>query len=47
MLTANTFPGRADPKFGAYRGEEIDIDTFVYNVQIGESKEDVARAAGF
>ncbi|KAL1602710.1 hypothetical protein SLS60_006131 [Paraconiothyrium brasiliense] len=46
-LTANTFPGRADPKFGAYRGEEIDIDTFVYDVQIGESKEDVSRAAGF
>ncbi|KAF2444202.1 hypothetical protein P171DRAFT_485664 [Karstenula rhodostoma CBS 690.94] len=46
-LTANTFPGRADPKFGAYRGEEIDIDTFVYDVQIGENKEDVARAAGF
>ena len=46
-LTANTFPGRADPKFGAYRGEEIAIDTFVYDVQIGETKEDVARAAGF
>ncbi|KAF9731469.1 hypothetical protein PMIN06_000425 [Paraphaeosphaeria minitans] len=46
-LTANTFPGRADPKFGAYRGEEIEMDTFVYDVQIGESKADVARAAGF
>lgn len=46
-LVANTFPGRADPKFGAYRGEDIDIDTFVYDVQVGESKVDVARAAGF
>ncbi|KAK7192981.1 hypothetical protein DPSP01_005190 [Paraphaeosphaeria sporulosa] len=46
-LTATTFPGRADPKFGAYGGEAIDIDTFVYDVQIGESKADVARAAGF
>lgn len=46
-LAANTFPGRADPKFGAYRGEESGIDTFVYDVQIGERKEDVARAGGF
>lgn len=35
-LEATTFPGQADPKFGAYRGEENDIDTFVYLVKVEE-----------
>ena len=46
-LSATTFPGRADPKFGAYRGEEVDIDAWVYRVQIGTEKEDVSEAAQF
>ncbi|EAS32157.3 uncharacterized protein CIMG_03181 [Coccidioides immitis RS] len=33
---AITFPGRSDPKFGAYGGAEIDIDTYVYRAQIDE-----------
>ncbi|KAE8386698.1 hypothetical protein BDV23DRAFT_187006 [Aspergillus alliaceus] len=45
-LNANTFPGRAEPKFGAYRGEAVQIDTYVYNVQIGTTLDDVKEAAG-
>ncbi|KAB8261781.1 hypothetical protein BDV32DRAFT_157789 [Aspergillus pseudonomiae] len=45
-LKANTFPGKAEPKFGAYRGEEVQIDTYVYNVQIGTSLDDIKEAAG-
>lgn len=37
-LAGNMFPGRSDPKFGAYRGETMDVDTYVYQVQIGNSK---------
>lgn len=44
-LTATTFPGRADPKFGAYRGEEVGIDTYVYKIQIGTELSDIASAA--
>ncbi|PIG90197.1 hypothetical protein AARAC_003665 [Aspergillus arachidicola] len=40
-LKANTFPGQADPKFGAYRGEEVQIDTYVYNIQIGTTIDDI------
>jgi hypothetical protein len=45
-LTATTFPGRADPKFGAYRGEAVGIDTYVYEIQIGTKLSDIASAAG-
>ncbi|KAL1970422.1 hypothetical protein VTN77DRAFT_5583 [Rasamsonia byssochlamydoides] len=45
-LTATTFPGRADPKFGAYRGEAVAIDTYVYEIQIGTALEDIKSAAG-
>ncbi|OGM48813.1 hypothetical protein ABOM_003028 [Aspergillus bombycis] len=45
-LKANTFPGQADPKFGAYRGEEVQIDTYVYNIQIGTALDDIKEAAG-
>ncbi|GMF73048.1 unnamed protein product [Aspergillus oryzae] len=45
-LKANTFPGQADPKFGAYRGEEVQIDTYVYNIQIGTTIDDIKEAAG-
>ncbi|KAK2795963.1 hypothetical protein FQN50_009668 [Emmonsiellopsis sp. PD_5] len=36
-LSATTFPGRAEPKFGAYRGEDSDIDVYVYVIRIEES----------
>ncbi|KAI8950692.1 hypothetical protein F4801DRAFT_602108 [Xylaria longipes] len=38
ILEGNTFPGRSDPKFGAYRGESVEIDTYIYQVQIGNNK---------
>ncbi|KAA8650468.1 hypothetical protein EYZ11_000846 [Aspergillus tanneri] len=40
-LQATTFPGRAEPKFGAYRGEEVVIDTWVYGIQIGTEAGDI------
>lgn len=40
-VTGNMFPGRSDPKFGTYGGEGMDIDTFVYQVQIGNIKRDL------
>ncbi|RAL10947.1 uncharacterized protein BO97DRAFT_471270 [Aspergillus homomorphus CBS 101889] len=45
-LTANTWTGRTEPKFGAYRGEAVQIDTYVYEVQIGTTLEDIKEAAG-
>lgn len=45
-LTATTFPGRADPKFGAYRGEAVVIDTYVYAVQIATTLDDIKEVAG-
>ena len=45
-LTATTFPGKTEPKFGAYRGEIVGIDTYVYRVQIGSSLTDIEEAAG-
>src|SRR5438270_13814020 len=40
------FSGQADPKFGAYRGEAVDIDTYIYQIQIGTTLDDVKEAAG-
>ena len=37
-VQGNMFPGRSDPKFGAYRGEGVVVDSYVYQVQIGNSK---------
>jgi hypothetical protein len=45
-LTAKTFPGRADPKFGAYEGYEVDIDTYVYDFKIGTTLDDIKDVAG-
>ncbi|KAJ5452904.1 Concanavalin A-like lectin/glucanase subgroup [Penicillium cf. griseofulvum] len=45
-LTANTFPGLAEPKFGIYRGEAVAIDSYVYRIQIGTSLSDIKEAAG-
>ncbi|KAK6522849.1 hypothetical protein TWF281_002280 [Arthrobotrys megalospora] len=38
--------GQSDPKFGAYRGEETEIDTYIYKVQIGTKLDEVREAAG-
>ncbi|KAF3090164.1 hypothetical protein TWF569_007239 [Orbilia oligospora] len=38
--------GQSDPKFGAYRGEETVIDTYIYKVQIGTKLDDIRDAAG-
>ena len=46
-MSAKTFPGRADPKFGAYRGEAVEIDTYVYDVKIGTTLDDVKDVVGF
>ncbi|KAI5927366.1 hypothetical protein F4810DRAFT_650625 [Camillea tinctor] len=40
-LTGNMFPGQSDPKFGAYGGQDVVVDTYVYEVQIGTSKDAV------
>ncbi|RAL04509.1 uncharacterized protein BO80DRAFT_202315 [Aspergillus ibericus CBS 121593] len=45
-LEANTWTGQTEPKFGAYRGEEVEIDTYVYDVQIGTELSDIVVAAG-
>ncbi|PYI28162.1 hypothetical protein BP00DRAFT_403529 [Aspergillus indologenus CBS 114.80] len=45
-LAANTWTGRTEPKFGAYRGEAVAVDTYVYRVQIGTEVADIAEAAG-
>ncbi|KAI0115647.1 hypothetical protein GGR51DRAFT_503670 [Nemania sp. FL0031] len=41
LLEGNTFPGRADPKFGAYRGEVVEVNTYIYQVQIGNTKSEL------
>ncbi|KAK8076177.1 hypothetical protein PG994_003449 [Apiospora phragmitis] len=40
-LPGNLFPGRSDPKFGIYGGQEVVTDSWVYQVQISESKGDL------
>lgn len=44
-LQATTFPGRAEPKFGAYRGEAVEINTYIYRIQIGTALSDISAAA--
>jgi hypothetical protein len=41
MVTGNMFPGRSDPKIGIYRGEEVEVDSWVYRFQVGTEREDV------
>lgn len=43
ILKGNMFPGRSDPKVGAYRGEEVKVDTYVYQLQISNTKADLDR----
>ncbi|EGE07835.1 hypothetical protein TEQG_06768 [Trichophyton equinum CBS 127.97] len=35
-FAATTFPGRSDPKFGAYLADNVDVDFYVYRVLIQE-----------
>ncbi|KAK2880163.1 hypothetical protein FQN49_000510 [Arthroderma sp. PD_2] len=35
-FAATTFPGRSDPKFGAYLADNVDVDFYVYRVLIEE-----------
>ncbi|KAI6083764.1 hypothetical protein F4821DRAFT_244200 [Hypoxylon rubiginosum] len=44
ILTGNMFPGQSDPKFGIYGGEDVQVDSYVYQVQIGTSKGDVNQS---
>ncbi|KAI5776915.1 hypothetical protein EDC01DRAFT_698921, partial [Geopyxis carbonaria] len=45
-VNGTMFQGQTDPKFGAYRGEEVEIDTYVYNVKIGSTWSDVKDVTG-
>ncbi|KAI0835403.1 hypothetical protein F5Y06DRAFT_306193 [Hypoxylon sp. FL0890] len=40
-LTGNMFPGQSEPKFGVYGGQDVQVDSYVAQVQIGTSKDDV------
>lgn len=41
ILTGNMFPGRSDPKIGIYRGEDVEMDSYVYQFQVGTERKDV------
>ncbi|KAJ8130913.1 hypothetical protein O1611_g2710 [Lasiodiplodia mahajangana] len=41
LLEGNTFPGRSDPKFGAYGGQAVEVNTYIYQVQIGNTKSEL------
>ncbi|KAL1614613.1 hypothetical protein SLS56_012057 [Neofusicoccum ribis] len=41
MVVGNMFPVRAKPKFGTYQGKGIDVDTFVYQIQISNEKSEL------
>lgn len=43
-LTGNMYPGESDPKFGIYGGEDVQVDSYVYQVQIGTSQGDVDQS---
>lgn len=43
-LTGNMFPHQSDPKFGIYGGQDVEVDSYVYQVQIGTSKNDVDQS---
>lgn len=35
------FPKQSEPKFGAYRGEAVEINTWVYGVQISNEQDEL------
>jgi hypothetical protein len=39
-----TMPESSSPKWGAYRGEEAQIDTWIYKVQFGQNKGELDQA---
>ncbi|KAI1392398.1 uncharacterized protein F4822DRAFT_425608 [Hypoxylon trugodes] len=44
VLTGNMYPGQSDPKFGIYGGQDEQVDSYVYQVQIGTSKDDLDQS---
>eukprot|EP01034_Spumella_vulgaris_P036628 gene36628-45178_t len=47
IVKGNMFPGESSPKWGAYRGEEVEINTWIYDVQVGLEKGDMNAEYGF
>jgi hypothetical protein len=46
-LTGNFFPGRAEPKFGLYGGDNgLECDSYIYNAVIGTQLADIASVVG-
>ncbi|KAI2463059.1 hypothetical protein F4781DRAFT_146993 [Annulohypoxylon bovei var. microspora] len=43
-LAGNMYPGESDPKFGIYGGETVQVDSYVYQVQIGTNKADLDQS---
>ena len=41
VLTGNLWGKQTDPKVGIYGGEEVETDSWVYQVQVGTKKGDV------
>lgn len=41
VVTGNMYPGQSEPKWGAYRGEAVAINTWIYDVQVGTSEGDL------
>ncbi|KAI2615374.1 hypothetical protein GGR54DRAFT_642397 [Hypoxylon sp. NC1633] len=44
VLVGNMYPGQSDPKFGIYGGQMGIVDSYVYQVQIGTSKNAVDQS---
>ncbi|KAI1779301.1 hypothetical protein F4818DRAFT_404080 [Hypoxylon cercidicola] len=44
VLMGNMFPGQSEPKFGIFGGEDVQVDSYVYQVQIGTDKGDVDQS---
>ncbi|KAF2807146.1 uncharacterized protein BDZ99DRAFT_447429 [Mytilinidion resinicola] len=47
FINGTMVSSQADPKFGAYRAEEFEMDTYVYSVKIGTMSGDVKDVAGW
>lgn len=43
VVKGNMYPGDPSPKWGAYRGEEVEINTWIYDVQVGLTKSDMDK----
>jgi hypothetical protein len=46
-LPGNFFPGRSDPKFGLYGGNNFKVcDSYIYDIAIGTALTDIAGVVG-